>query len=199
MQQVAASGKEWHRLAHDLDEFRSQSRTICSVLLWGSVEYNWLIVGPGNALLHTLRAGAHCAARPRVRRAAAFWMLVRRNPTTICPCRCSLTQISIAAGPVRAAARCAEMSVPSSTRSDHAKGHGGRRRPRLLGPERQRPLDPLRQSAFVQDGLDLGPELTEIALDHRPDDVEVDVEIAVGEDVAHPDDLTPGHLGVVLA
>src|SRR6266536_3306238 len=71
MQQVAASGKEWHRLAHDLDEFRSQSRTICSVLLWGSVEYNWLIVGPGNALLHTLRAGTYCAARPRVRRAAA--------------------------------------------------------------------------------------------------------------------------------
>jgi hypothetical protein len=31
------------------------------------------------------------------------------------------------------------------------------------------------QSAFVQDGLGLGPELAEIALDHRPDDVEVDV------------------------
>ena len=51
------------------------------------------------------------------------------------------------------------------------------------------------RSAFVQDGLDLGAELAEVAFDNRPDDVEVDVEVAVGEDIAHPDNLAPGHLG----
>jgi hypothetical protein len=58
----------------------------------------------------------------------------------------------------------------------------------------------------VRGGIDLagqscdgGAQWRQLVLDDRPDEVVVDLEVAVHEDVTHPDDLSPRNVRLLIA
>ncbi len=53
-------------------------------------------------------------------------------------------------------------------------------------------------SELGENDLDLLAQLRNVAADRLPHNGDVDVEVAVGEDVAHPDDLLPSNIAMML-